>query len=74
MKKSEKVLFTVFKVIYVLTTAAIVTTYLSELFSPTAVNCSITSNDWLTLGCMSCVFVMITECEKKAKALKVKND
>ena len=74
MKKSEKVLYTVFKVIYVLTTAAIVTTYLSELLSPTTVNCSISSNDWLTLGCMSCVCVLIAERERKEKALKVNND
>ena len=74
MKKAEKVLYTVFKVIFAITAIAIVITYLRELFGPTVAQPLVTSNDWFTLGYMSCVFVLITEREKKIKALPAEDN
>lgn len=71
MKKSERIVYTIFKVVYAISMIAAVVTYVSDLISPTATFCRVTSSDWLTLGIMSCVFVLITESEKKAKALSV---
>ncbi len=74
MKKAEKVLYTVFKVIFAITVIAIVATYLRELFGSTVAQPLVTSNDWFTLGYMSCVFVLITEREKKIKALTAEDN
>ena len=74
MKKAEKVLYTVFKVIFAITAIAIVVTYLHELFGTTVTQPLVTSNDWLNLGYMSCVFVLITEREKKIKALTAEDN
>ena len=44
---------------------AFVIAYITELVSPTAAYCSITSSDWFTLGLMSCVYVLIADKQKK---------
>ena len=66
MKKSTKVLFNAYKVIFVLTAIALVVTYVRGLISPTAVNAVISGNDWFTLGYMSVVYALIAEKEKNA--------
>ena len=67
MKKSVKVLFTAYKVIFAITAIAITVTYIHGLISPTATNAVITGNDWFTLGYMSVVYALIAEKEKNAK-------
>lgn len=67
-KKLERIAFAVFKFVYIITAIAVAITYISELLSPTATYCSITSNDWFTLAFMSVVFCIVTEREKKYKA------
>ena len=74
MRKSERILYTVFKVIYAVCTVAVVATYLREMFDPTAAHPLVTSNAWLTLGYMSCVFVLITEREKKFEGVTVEDN
>ena len=74
MKKAERVLYTVFKVLYVVSTVAVVATFIHELFDPTVAQPTITSNDWFTLSFMSCVFVLITEREKNARLLTADNN
>ena len=68
MKKSEKIVFTIFKTVYFMCLIAFVIAYITELVSPTAAYCSITSSDWFTLGLMSCVYVLIADKQKKDKA------
>ena len=65
MKKSEKIIFTIFKTVYFMCLIAFVIAYITELVSPTAAYCSITSSDWFTLGLMSCVYVLIADKQKK---------
>ena len=67
MKKSEKVLFALYKTVYIITMIATAVTYILELVNPTTTYSSITASDWSTLCIMSCVFVLITETERKAK-------
>ena len=67
MKKSTKVLFNAYKVIFVLTAIALIVTYVRGLISPTATNAVVTGNDWFTLGYMSVVYALISEKEKNAK-------
>ena len=74
MKKSTKVLFNAYKVIFVLTAIALIVTYVRGLISPTAINAVISGNDWLTLGYMSVVYMLISEKEKNAKLLNVENN
>ena len=69
MKKSTKVLFNAYKVIFALTAIALIVTYVRGLISPTATN-----NDWFTLGYMSVVYMLIAEKEKNAKLLNVENN
>ncbi|HQM02542.1 MAG TPA: hypothetical protein PLH98_18670 [Ruminococcus flavefaciens] len=74
MKKSTKVLFNVYKVIFVLTAIALIVTYVRGLISPTASNAVISGNDWFTLGYMSVVYMLITEKEKNAKLRNAENN
>ncbi len=74
MKKSTKVLFNAYKVIFVLTAIAMVVTYVRGLISPTATNAVISGNDWFTLGYMSVVYMLITEKEKNAKLRNAENN
>ena len=67
MKKSVKVLFTAYKVIFAITAIALVVTYIRGLISPTTTNAIVTGNDWFTLGYMSVVCALIAEKEKNAK-------
>ena len=67
MKKSTKVLFNAYKVIFALTAIALIITYVRGLISPTAVNAVISGNDWFTLGYMSVVYALIAEKEKNAR-------
>ena len=67
MKKSVKVLFTAYKVIFAITAIALIVTYNRGLISPTVTNAIVTGNDWFTLGYMSVVYALITEKEKNAK-------
>ena len=71
MKKSEKVLFALYKTVYIITMIATAVTYILELVNPTTTYSSITASDWSTLCIMSCVFVFITETERKAKAAMI---
>ncbi len=71
MKKSEKVLFAFYKTVYIITMIATAVTYILELVNPTTTYSSITASDWFTLCIMSCVFVFITETERKAKAAMI---
>lgn len=68
MKKSEKIIFTIFKTVYFMCLIAFVIAYITELVSPTAAYCSITSSDWFTLGLMSCIYVLIADKQKKDKS------
>ena len=74
MKKSTKVLFNAYKVIFVLTAIAMVVTYVQGFISPTATNAVISGNDWLTLGYMSVVYMLISEKEKNAKLRNAENN
>lgn len=74
MKKSTKVLFNAYKVIFALTAIAMVVTYVRGLVSPTAANAVISGNDWFTLGYMSVVYMLISEKEKNAKLLNTENN
>ena len=74
MKKSTKVLFNAYKVIFALTAIALIVTYVRGLISPTATNAVISGNDWFTLGYMSVVYMLITEKEKNAKLLNTENN
>lgn len=67
MKKSVKVLFTAYKVIFAITAIALVETYIRGMISPIASNAVVTGNDWFTFGYMSVVYALITEKEKNAK-------
>ena len=67
MKKSVKVLFTAYKVIFVITAIALTITYIHGFISPTTTKAVITGNDWFTLGYMSLVYALIAEKEKNAK-------
>ena len=66
MKKSEKILFTVFKFIYFISLAAVAVTYIGNIFDKTATYCSVTATDWLSLTAMSFAFGYIAKREKKA--------
>jgi len=74
MKKSTKVLFNVYKVIFVLTAIALIVTYVRGLISPTETNAVISGNDWFTLGYMSVVYMLISEKEKNAKLRNAENN
>lgn len=74
MKKSTKVLFNAYKVIFALTAIALIVTYVRGLISPTATNVVISGNDWFTLGYMSVVYMLISEKEKNAKLLNTENN
>ena len=68
MKKAEKVLYTVFKVIYFVSNIAAFAVYFADLFDPDAVYCRVTSSDWTALLIMSCAYLLINEREKQCKA------
>ena len=74
MKKSTKVLFNAYKVIFALTAIALIVTYVRGLISPTETNAVISGNDWFTLGYMSVVYALITEKEKNAKLQNAENN
>lgn len=71
MKKSTKVLFNAYKVIFALTAIALIVTYVRGLISPTATNVVISGNDWFTLGYMSVVYMLISEKEKNASKRQI---
>ena len=66
MKKSEKVIITLYKLVYAVTLIAVIGLYVSDLISPTATFSRISGNDWLVLSLMSCVMTYIC-CEEKNK-------
>ena len=65
MKKSEKVLFAIYKVLYVITIAAMIFVYFRAVFDKTY--SSLSSNDFFVGGLMSVVMVLIAEKESMAK-------
>lgn len=67
MKKAERIIFTVFKVIYVISIIATLIAYFRGLLDPTATYCTVDSSTWLSLVLMTAVYCGITESEKKAK-------
>ena len=71
MKKSTKVLFAIYKVIYAVSMVAAIGTYVADFLDPAATFCRITSTDWFTLTMMSCAMVLVLEAEKKAKAAMI---
>jgi len=71
MKKSTKVLFAIYKVIYAVSMVAAIGTYVADLINPAATFSRITSNDWFTLTIMSCAMALVCEAEKKAKAAMI---
>jgi hypothetical protein len=70
MKKSEKVLFAIYKVIYVITMAAMIFVYFRAVFDKTGTYSSLSSNDFFVGGLMSVVMVLIAEKESVAKKNK----
>ena len=74
MKKSVKVLFLAYKVIYILCTIAVLATYISELLNPAAAYGVISGDDWFILGFMSCDYAFITEKEKNAEIQIAENN
>lgn len=67
MKKSTKVLFAIYKVIYAVSMVAAIGTYVADFLDPAATFCRVTSTDWFTLAIMSCAMVIVCEADKKAK-------
>lgn len=67
MKKSEIIVFTIFKVIYVMSVIAAVYNYIMDFISPTATYCSLSSNDFVSLIAMTGVLAMILKKEREAK-------
>ncbi len=74
MKKSEKILFAAFKVIYIISVVAFAVTYFSELFSSTATYSSISAFDWLALAVMTFAFAYIEEKEHCLKKFLSENN
>lgn len=70
MKKSEKVLFAIYKVLYVITIAAMIFVYFRAVFDKTGTYSSLSSNDFFVGGLMSVVMVLIAEKESMAKKNK----
>ena len=67
MKKSEKVLFAIYKVLYVITIAAMIFVYFRAVFDKTGTYSSLSANDFFIGGLMSFVMVLIAEKESRAK-------
>ena len=67
MKKSEIIVFTIFKVIYVMCIAGAVYNYIMDFISPTATYCSLSSNDFVSLIAMTGVLALILKKEREAK-------
>lgn len=69
MKKSEKILFAAFKVIYIISVIAFAYTYFSELLSSTATFSSLSAFDWIAMAAMTFSISYITSKERRAKKL-----
>ena len=67
MKKSEIIVFTVYNVIYVMFAIGAVYNYIMDFISPTATNCSLSSNDFVSLIAMTGVLALILKKEREAK-------
>lgn len=67
MKKSEKIIFTIFKTVYFMCLIAFSIAYITELVSPTATYCSLSSNDFVSLIAMTGVLALIMKKEREAK-------
>ena len=74
MKKSEKVFFAAFKVIYIISLITVVVTYISDIFDPTAVYCRVTANDWISVTLMTIAIGFIADREKQFKSQLSEND
>ncbi|WP_024860522.1 hypothetical protein [Ruminococcus flavefaciens] len=67
MKKSEIIVFTIFKVIYVMSAIAAIYNYIMDFISPTDTYCSLSSNDFVSLIAMTGVLALILKKECEAK-------
>ena len=67
MKKSEIIVFTVYKVIYVMCAIAAVFDYIMDFINPTATYCSLSSNCFVSLIAMTGVLALILKKERAAK-------
>ena len=67
MKKSEIIVFTIFKVIYVMSVIAAIYNYIMDFISPTVTYCSLSSNDFVSLIAMTGVLALILKKEREAK-------
>lgn len=67
MKKSEIIVFTILKVIYVMSVVAAIYNYIMDFISPTTTYCSLSSNDWISLIAMTGVLALILKKEREAK-------
>lgn len=67
MKKSEIIVFAIFKVIYVMSVIAAIYNYIMDFVNPTATYCSLSSNDWISLIAMTGVLALILKKEREAK-------
>lgn len=67
MKKSEIIVFTIFKVIYVMSVIAAIYNYIMDFISPTATYCSLSSNEFISLIAMTGVLGLILKKERESK-------
>ncbi len=67
MKKSEIIVFTIYKVIYVMSVVAAVYNYIMDFGNPTATYCSLSSNDFISIIAMTGVLALILKKEREAK-------
>ena len=67
MKKSEIIVFTIYKVIYVMSVVAAVYNYIMDFANPTATYCSLSSNDFISIIAMTGVLALILKKEREAE-------
>ena len=67
MKKSEIIVFTIYKVIYVMCAIGAVYNYIMDFIRPTATYCSLSSNGFVSLIAMTGVLALILKKEREAK-------
>ena len=67
MKKSEIIVFTTYKVIYVMCAISAVCDYIMDLINPAATNCSLSSNSFVSLIAMTGVLALILKKEREAE-------
>ena len=67
MKKSEIIVFTIYRVIYVMCAIGAVYNYIMDFISPTATYCSLSSNGFVSLIAMTGVLALILKKEREAK-------